>query len=404
MLNLKDCVDFSDDRDRDCYAPRGAQSRIRNFRDCRKFVSTTDPMPLQRISLHLIGLLLLLGSGSGCHYIYPGRNAGGPIPLIPAEIPRELSKTTLPDYIIEPPDVLSIEAISLLPKEPYRLRALDVVSIVASGAPEVAAMSGQYNIQPNGTIQLPFGETVIEEFDRSPMRVVGRSVDEVQQAIAAILNKYYNAAQVSVSIAELAAQQQIIGEHLVAPDGKVNLGTYGRVRLVGMTIEEARAAVEAHLSAYLEDPQIALDVLGYNSKVYYVVTQGAGLGDRVIILPAKGNETVLDAIGQVQGLDSNSSTRMWVARPGKNNCDGDQLLPVDWLAVTQRGDASTNYQLLPGDRLFVSEDKLVAFDTKLGKIISPFERIAGFVALGTSTTRSLVFFNQGNSGGGFFVP
>ncbi len=356
-------------------------------------------MPLCRRSLKLICLLLLTGSGSGCHFIYPGRDPGGPIPQVPPEVPRELCKTTLPDYIIEPPDVLSIEAISLLPKEPYHLRPLDVVTIVATGAPEVAAISGQYNIQPNGTIQLPFGETVSEEIDRGPIRVVGHTVDEVQHSIATILEKYYNASQVSVSIAELAAQQQIIGEHLVAPDGKVNLGTYGRVRLVGLTIEEARAAVEAHLSAYLEDPQISLDVLGYNSKVYYVVTQGAGLGDRVIILPAKGNETVLDAIGQVQGLDSNSSTRMWIARPGRNDCDGDQLLPVDWLAVTQRGDTSTNYQILPGDRLFVSEDKLVAFDTKLGKLIAPFERIAGFIALGTSTTQELVFFNRGGTGG-----
>lgn len=370
-------------------------------------MSKTDLMPLRRTSLRVILLLLLVCSGSGCHFIYPGRDPGGPIPMVPEEIPRELAKTTLPDYIIEPPDVLSIEAISLLPKEPYHLRALDVVSIVATGSPEVASISGQYNIQPNGSIQLPFGETVNEGADRNSIRVVGRTVDEIQQSIAAILDKYYNASQVSVSISELAAQQQIIGEHLVAPDGKVNLGTYGRVRLVGMTIEEARAAIEAHLSAYLEDPQISLDVLGYNSKVYYVVTQGAGLGDRVVILPAKGNETVLDAIGQVQGLDSTSSTRMWVARPGKNNCDGDQLLPVDWLAVTQRGDATTNYQLLPGDRLFVSEDKLVAFDTKLGKIIAPFERIAGFIALGTSTTQSLIFFNQGRGGGfnsGIFVP
>lgn len=354
----------------------------------------------------LILLLTALASCSGCHFIYPGRDPGGPIPVIPDEVPRELCKTTLPDYIIEPPDVLSIEAISLLPKEPYRLRALDVVSIIATGNPEVEAISGQYNVQPNGTIVLPFGETISAEQDRIPIRLIGRTVEDVQQQIEAILDKYYNAAQVSVSIAQLAAQQQIIGEHLVSPDGKVNLGTYGRVRLVGMTIEEARAAVESHLSQYLQDPQVALDVIGYNSKVYYVVTQGAGLGDRVTILPAKGNETVLDAIGQIQGLESNSSTRMWIARPGKNDCDGDQLLPVDWLAVTQRGDVATNYQLLPGDRLFVSEDKLVALDTKLGKIISPMERVLGFVALGTSTTQEIVFYNRfgnfGNTGG--FIP
>jgi polysaccharide export outer membrane protein len=171
---------------------------------------------------------------------------------------------------------------------------------------------------------------------------------------------------------------------------------------VGMTIEEARATIEAHLSAFLQDPQVAVDVLGYNSKVYYVVTQGAGLGDRVAILPAKGNETVLDAIGQIQGLESNQSTRMWIARPGKNNCYGDQILPVDWLAVTQRGDSMTNYQLLPGDRLFISEDKLVAIDTKLGKLISPMERILGFTALATQTTSSVMFFKQQGQNQGRF--
>jgi polysaccharide biosynthesis/export protein len=398
MVNLKVCVEFSDDRNCDCVGSGGCERALAILAGGDSYFNHTDLMPHCRRSLRLIGALLLICSASGCHFIYPGRDPGGPVPMVPDEIPRELCKTTLPDYIIEPPDVLSIEAISLLPKEPYHLRPLDVIAVSAIGSPEVAAISGQYNILPNGTIVLPFGETVNELADRNPIRVVGRNVEDIQNTIATILNKYYNAAQVSVTIAELAAQQQIVGEHLVAPDGKVNLGTYGRVRLVGMTIEEARAAVEAHLSTYLEEPQIALDVLGYNSKVYYVVTQGAGLGDRVVILPAKGNETVLDAIGQVQGLDSNSSTRMWIARPGKNSCDGDQLLPVDWLAVTQRGDTATNYQILPGDRLFVSEDKLVAFDTRLGKIISPFERIAGFVALGTSTTQNLVFFNQNGRG------
>jgi polysaccharide export outer membrane protein len=223
----------------------------------------------------------------------------------------------------------------------------------------------------------------------------------VQEQLLAALTPKFKEPRVWVTLAQLAAQQQIVGEHLVAPDGKVNLGTYGRVRLVGLTIEQARAAIESHLGQYLEDPQIALDVLGYNSKVYYVVTQGAGLGDHVVILPAKGNETVLDAIGQIQGLSSNQSTRMWVARPGRNNCKGDQVLPVDWPAVTQRGDITTNYQLLPGDRLFVSEDKLVAIDTKLGKVISPLERILGFTALATQTTSSLVFFKQnGQNGGG----
>ena len=342
----------------------------------------------------MAGFLLLIASSGGCHFIYPGRNPGGPKPCVPAQIPRELSKTTLPDYIIEPPDVLDIEAVSLIPKSPYKLHPLDVVTVVTSGLPEESNLTGQYIVQPSGTIQFGLLGT---------LPAAGRTTDELQQALLEILAREYREPRVWVTLTQLAAQQQIVGEHLVAADGKVNLGTYGRVRVVGMTIEEARATVESHLSQYLQDPQISLDVLGYNSKVFYVVTQGAGLGDRVTILPARGNETVLDAIGQVQGLESNSSTRMWIARPGANNCNGDQLLPVDWVAVTQRGDATTNYQILPGDRLFVSEDKLVAIDTKLGKIISPIERILGVTSLATSTVSEIVFFKQQGEFGGVVV-
>lgn len=335
---------------------------------------------------------LLFAGSVGCRLVYPGRHPDGPVPKVGPQIPRELSKVTLPDYIIEPPDILSIEAISLLPKQPYALRPLDTVAIVTKGLPEEANLAGEFIVQPNGAVNLGFL--------LGSVQAAGKTVEALQQEVLDKLKTTYRAPEVSFTLTQMAAQQQIAGEHLVAPDGKVNLGIYGRVRIVGLTMEEAQAAIEAHLSQTLERPKIALDVLGYNSKVFYVVTQGAGLGDRVVILPARGNETVLDAIGQIQGLESNSSTRMWIARPGSNHCGGDQILPVDWLAVTQRGDVKTNYQIMPGDRLYVSEDKWVALDTAMGKIISPLERVFGVTLLGTQTAQRAVFFNQGPNGGG----
>ncbi|QEG36020.1 polysaccharide biosynthesis/export family protein [Bythopirellula goksoeyrii] len=339
-------------------------------------------------------LLLLLVASSGCRVIYPGRLPDGPQPCIPANVPREQAKVTLPDYLIEPPDILRIEAISLVPKAPYQLRVFDVLSISTTGLTQSEAIDGEYTIQPDGSIKL--GHEI------GAIQAGGLTSEQLQEQILAKLKEIYTDPTVWVTLVQIGAQQQVAGEHLVAPDGKVNLGHYGRVRVVGLSIEEAQATVQAHLSQYLEDPQISLDVLGYNSKVYYVITQGAGLGDQVAILPARGNETVLDAIGQIQGLQSNSSTRMWIARPGYNEQGGDQILPVDWLAVTQRGDIETNYQIMPGDRVYVSEDKLVAMDTAFGKLFSPFERIFGVTLLGTQTAQRIVFFNQPNQGFGGF--
>lgn len=338
--------------------------------------------------------LLVVTTMSGCKTIYPGRSHKGPQPCIPEVIPREQAKVTLPDYIIEPPDILRIDAISLVPKSPYQLQVFDALSISTSGLSQDELIDGQYVIQPDGTIQLGH--------DLGAVVAAGLTSEQLQTQILEKLKQIYTDPNVWVTLMQIGAQQQVSGEHLVAPDGKVNLGTYGRVRVVGLTMEEARIAVQEHLSQHLQDPEIALDVLGYNSKVYYVITQGAGLGDQVFILPARGNETVLDAIGQIQGLQSNSSTRMWIARPGYNDAGGDQIMPVDWLAVTQRGDIRTNYQVLPGDRLYVSEDKLVAFDTTLAKLFAPVERLFGVTLLGTQTAQRLVFFDQVNRGFGGF--
>lgn len=339
-------------------------------------------------------LAILLAANSGCRVIYPARDPCNPQPSIPEVIPREQAKVTMPDYIIEPPDILTINAISLIPRSPYTLSQLDVVSISTSGLLEEGTIAGEYTVQPNGTIQLGY--------TYGSITAAGKTVEQLQNDILMMLRRDYRNAQAWITLIQTSAQQQIAGEHLVAPDGKVNLGTYGRVRVVGMTIEEAQSAIQLHLSQYLDNPQIAVDVFGFNSKVFYVVTQGAGLGDQVVIIPSKGNETVLDAIGQVQGLQSTSSTRMWIARPGYNDCGGDQILPVDWVAITQRGDIKTNYQILPGDRLYVSEDKLVALDTAIAKIVSPIERLFGVTLLGTQTAQRLAFFEESAVRGGAF--
>jgi len=141
-------------------------------------------------------------------------------------------------------------------------------------------------------------------------------------------------------------------------------------------------------------------VLSYNSKVYYVITQGAGFGDAVYRLPVTGNETVLDAISQIEGLQPHSSEQMWIARPSPAGAPHMQVLPVDWNAITQGAVTNTNYQLLPGDRIYLAENHWVAFDTAVARITSPFERMFGFTLLGTSTVSSLRFFHQGQNGGG----
>ncbi len=338
--------------------------------------------------------LVALSLCSGCMTVHrPHRPwfdeqmpAHGKESIKPAAMPRELAKTALPEYIIEPPDILLIDAIKVVPKPPYRVHTLDTLLVQVKGALPENPIDGMYSVESGGVINfgLPYGS----------VKVVGMTLEAASAAIEAHLSESLTQAEVSVQLGETIGSQQIAGEHLVGPDGKVSLGTYGKVFVAGLTQEEARTAIETQLSKQLEEPEVSVELFAYNSKFYYVYTQGAGLGDVLLKFSITGNETVLDAIAEIQGLDTVSSKRIWISRPAPDAEGGHLILPVDWEAITELGSASTNYQLMPGDRVFVAEDPLVAVDTIVSKVISPFERVAGFVSLGTQTVSGLRFFKS----------
>ena len=335
-----------------------------------RFRGIVLPLPL---------LVIFLSTSAGCHMMYKNAPLVEAPAVCPDETPRELYKAALPEYRIEPPDVLSIDAVRLLPGPDYRLHIQDVVTVTVF----VSAETPIFNIDPaefvvgiDGTVDL--GPTY------GPVPVAGLTVAEARAAVEQAVGQQVKQAQVSFRVSALPTLQPIAGEHMVGPDGMINLGSYGTVSVVGMTVNEAREAIERHLSQYLTDPQVAVNVFAYNSKKYYVITEGAGLGDTVTMFPVTGNETVLDAIANVNGLDNVSSKQIWVARPTSDTCKM-QILPVDWRAITAQGATSTNYQLMPGDRIFVKEDSMVAFDNNLGKLIAPFERVMGFSMLGAGT-------------------
>lgn len=315
----------------------------------------------------------------------------------PPEMPRELQKVALPQYVIEPPDILVVEAIHIVPRSPYLLRTGDLVSVIVPPSQTLpdAPIGGPFPVQPGGTLNLgPLYGTV---------KVSGLTIEQAQVEVKNFLERnHLLEANVSLSLLEMSGTQQISGQHLVGPDGTITLGSYGSVPVVGLTLPEAKQVIENHLTRFLEDPEVAVDIFAYNSKVYYVITEGAGTGDGVTRFPVTGNETVLDAIANINGLTQVSSKRIWIARPQPNS-DEVQVLPVDWKAVTATGAANSNYQIMPGDRVFVAEDKLVAFDTNLAKLLAPAERAMGFslLAVGTVTRFSgKVLAGGGNPGTG----
>lgn len=337
-----------------------------------------------------LGLLVAVIALTGCQDFNPGLDYYHPSmerPVPPAlEPPRELAKTSLPSYRIEPPDVIQVQMLKMVPITPYRIQVYDVLQISVLGALPDQPIQGLYLVEAEGTVDLGLAY--------GSVRVAGLTVDEARDVVQRQLSQVLAAPEVVLQVSQIADVQPVTGTYLVTPDGTVNLLKYGTVRVAGMTVYEAKAAIERQLSAFFQTPEVWIDVVAYNSKVYYIVTEGAHLGDNVVRVPVTGNETVLDAVTQIQGISQISSKDIWIARPAPNGFGCEQILPVDWVAITRGGSTATNYQILPGDRVFIAEDKMVALTNYLGKVLGPFERVLGFGSLTATTIRS---FNNLNT-------
>jgi polysaccharide biosynthesis/export protein len=366
-----------------------------------------------------LSLCLLLSIEAGCVSPIPVHDR---FAACDPAIPREQNRFSLATYRVMPPDILQIEALYNVRETTMVLRAGDQLTVrllngvpldfgeesptgssllaIYTKAPEIQAkvINGSYIVQADGTIDLGavYGK----------IGVVGLTVDQAKAVIAKQLHDRSGLRdpKLSVMLTDMAGRQVIAGQHLVRPDGTVSLGIYGSVHVAGMTLNEVRQAVELDLSQYLHDPWVSVDVLAYNSKVYYVVLDGGGYGQQVVRLPCTGNETVLDAIAQLNGLPQIASKRIWIARPSPIFGGKTEILNVNWQSVTADGNATTNYQLLPFDRVYVQADNLIATDNFLAKVINPINRVLGVVLLGGTTVTELRPFQHSFSSGGSSSP
>ena len=153
-----------------------------------------------------------------------------------------------------------------------------------------------------------------------------------------------------VQPADLDSPARLPGDQPVLPDGSIHLGRYGRVIVAGRTLEEIEAQVREAVQAQTKDAgPITVRLVSRVSKVYYVLGEVNAPG----AYPINGRETVLDGLVAAGGLTDRASARgILLSRPTPpESCR--VVLPVCYQDIVQLGDTSTNYQLTPGDRIFV---------------------------------------------------
>ena len=341
-------------------------------------------------------------SGSGCCVGPEVRQSACDAAL--TDIPAEMQKVSIPPYRVEAPDILILDMVNNIRPEDDPLRAGDELFIRVSGTLPIQPdgdevensfkqINNIYRVQTDGTVDLgpEYGSVTVD----------GLTLKEAKTAIEQhlITESGLAAPKVAISLPNVNGKQVISGEHLIRPDGTVQLGVYGSLYVNGMTLDEVKAALEEHLAQYVHEPEMVVDVGAYNSKTIFIITDGAGSGESVVQIPYTGNETVLTAMSQVDGLGEVSARNyMWVARPGPHGAQVAQKMHIDWRGITQDGITTTNYQLFPGDRIYIKADPLIAADSVIAKITVPISRLFGFTLLGNGTVRAIQ--RGGSSGGG----
>lgn len=166
---------------------------------------------------------------------------------------------------------------------------------------------------------------------------------------------------------------RLSSDQTVQQDGTIELGTYGRLQVVGLPIEEIQNQVQTLIAKHeidrrkanvelashtgegssspenLDDFGVTVRLVSQESGWFYVMGEVNAPGS----YPLVGNETVLDAIILAGGLsDRGNDHKIILTRP---QMDGQprSILPVCYQQILQLGDVSTNYQLQPGDRIYV---------------------------------------------------
>jgi polysaccharide biosynthesis/export protein len=333
-----------------------------------------------RLRWFLTAILGLAGL-VGCHAVdFYAPSQQQPLPA-EMEPPRELNMVSLSEYRVQPPDLLMIEMLRMVPRPPYRIDIYDVLQIRATGvAPEPNDLNGFFLVEAEGIV------TLGPAYGR--IRLAGMTIEQATDAIIAKLREQFAKPEVAVQLAKTAGTVPITGEYLVQADGTINLRQYGMLHVAGKTVTQIRQELNKQLAARFDNPDATVSVRQGNSLSFYVITEGAGMGDNIRRMPITGNDTVLDALSEVNGLSQLSSTRVWIARPAPAGFGCQQILPVDYEAITHGGSTATNYQIMPGDRVFVAGDTMIAANNWLTKMTAPIEKLLGVASLSTSTARS----------------
>ena len=174
-------------------------------------------------------------------------------------------------------------------------------------------------------------------------RTIHRAARETPAAIPAELSDVPPAVVVPTQTGNVKITIEVQGE--------ANVPVTADVPVLPQPDAEPGESIEENLRVIhpFESDRVFVAVTAFNHDVYYVQGGVTAPGR----LPCTGNETVLDALNYAGGLENSADpANIKLVRPGKGGKPS-KIYRINYNAIVNEGDAVSNLQLFPGDRLIV---------------------------------------------------
>jgi protein involved in polysaccharide export with SLBB domain len=167
-------------------------------------------------------------------------------------------------------------------------------------------------------------------------------------------------------VIELTVPQhpEFSGPHEIGPDGRIDLGDYGKLRVEGRTAPEMVKLVAEETGAIPDSVQVRVSEF----RCQHVLLFGEVIGSQRSV-PYRGQETVVDLLQRVGGITPGAEPKdVYVVRPHLGDNQRPEVIHVDLRGIVLKHDHRTNIRLLPFDQIYVGETR----QAQIEKAIPPF--------------------------------
>jgi polysaccharide export outer membrane protein len=172
-------------------------------------------------------------------------------------------------------------------------------------------------------------------------------------------------------------------------DGNISLPVLGAVHVGGLTVEQTEASLLGRLKAYVQNPQVTVNVVQYRSEPVFFVGVFRAPG----IYPLQGRRTLVEMLTSIGGLQPNASHRIKVTRrreygalPLPNATDGADgkttVAEISMGSLRENVNPAEDIVLQPFDVISVERAEMVYVNGEVNKV--------GGIELGERDSISLV--------------